>query len=229
MSGLMIVGDVHGNWKQVFRSVERDQPSAVLLLGDLDLDRPLREAAAPILRSGARLAWIPGNHDSETGEAYDRLWGDVPDWSIHGRFSFLGGRVVAGCGGIFKGRAWYPKEGQEEPAVRTRRELLRHGQEGQPRFRGGVPLRHRDTILPEDFDTLRAASHVPAEILATHEAPTSNQHGFGALDDLARDLGVRLVVHGHHHKRYEGCTRHGARVIGLGKADCLMVRPGDVL
>lgn len=226
MTGLLLVGDVHGDWKKVVRAVEEARPAAAVLLGDLDLDRPLREAAAPILATGASLRWIHGNHDSETGEAYDRLWGDAPDWSLHGRVAWLAGRRIAGLGGIFRGRVWYPREGNEAPVVCARRDLLRHGQEGQPRFRGGVPLRHRDTILPEDLDDLRAAARAPVDVLVMHEAPAgSHQHGFGALDDLARDLGARLVIHGHHHRRYEGQTRHGARVVGLAKADCFLL-PG---
>jgi hypothetical protein len=34
-------------------------------------------------------------------------------------------------------------------------------------------------------------------------------------------MGARLIVHGHHHRRYEARTRVGIRVIGLGIAEVL--------
>ena len=38
-----------------------------------------------------------------------------------------------------------------------------------------------------------------ADILITHEAPGYHEHGFKALDTLARRMGVRMTVHGHQH------------------------------
>ena len=233
LSGLMLVGDPHGDWMPIFCEVDRCRPAAVILLGDMGLTAPLCQVAAPILAAGARLAWIHGNHD--TAE-FARLFDAAPEWSLHRRAEIVAGRRVAGLGGIFRSRVWFPREGHEPALVRTAAELLRHGQEGQPRFRGGVPLRHRDTLLPDDFDALRGAAADGCEILVCHEAPTCcvrrndlpdlSGHapatlGFGAIDDLARDIRAKLVVHGHHHHRYEGLTRDGIKVVGLGKADCL--------
>ncbi|GCL66129.1 hypothetical protein AQPW35_52100 [Rubrivivax pictus] len=36
-------------------------------------------------------------------------------------------------------------------------------------------------------------------MLVTHEAPSWHDHGFAALDSLAVRMGVRWLVHGHHH------------------------------
>ena len=67
-----------------------------------------------------------------------------------------------------------------------------------------------------------------ADILVAHEAPSTHQHGFAALVDLARALRVRLVVHGHHHTSLAGVTADGIAVIGLGKAEVLRLRAEDL-
>lgn len=38
------------------------------------------------------------------------------------------------------------------------------------------------------------------------------------IDDLAQVMGARLVVHGHLHQDYDGRTRHGIPVRGVGGA-----------
>jgi len=56
-----------------------------------------------------------------------------------------------------------------------------------------------------------------------HEAPTSDRHGHQALDDLAENLGVRLIVHGHHHRCYTDTLANGIAVVGLGLAQVAML------
>ena len=90
---------------------------------------------------------------------------------------------------------------------------------------GGLPLRQRDSIFPEDF---RALVGKRADILVAHEAPSTHQHGFAALVDLARALRVPLVVHGHHHTSLQAVTPDGIAVIGLGKAEVLRLSAGDL-
>ncbi len=238
-SGLLLVGDPHGSWDPIFSAFHQHRPAAVILLGDLGLTAPLRQVCAPILAAGARLYWIPGNHD--TGE-WDRLWGDAPDWNLHGRSENVAGRRVCGLGGIFRGAVWYPKEGDEAANVRSKSELAWAGKRGKPRPGDGVPMQHRDTIFPEDIDALRGAGR--ADILVCHEAPTGcvkhtartgetidlfRNLGFGAIDDLARNIQAKLVVYGHHHHRYDGRIRDGIRVLGLAKADCYDIQKREVL
>ena len=88
-----------------------------------------------------------------------------------------------------------------------------------------MPLRQRAAILPEDVDALAG---LRPDVLVTREAPLTHRFGFAALDALARSLGVRLVVHGHHHSRQDGFTVDGIRVIGLAKAEVLRVSPGEL-
>lgn len=82
--------------------------------------------------------------------------------------------------------------------------------------------------FPEDLARL---SEMRAHVLVTLEAPESHRHGFRVIGDLARAMGARLLVHGHHHERYETAIEGGIRVVGLGMSgqldregeDCGMV------
>jgi predicted phosphodiesterase len=56
------------------------------------------------------------------------------------------------------------------------------------------------------------------DVLATHEAPESHALGFQFLGDLARAMGVKLIIHGHHHERYSATIAGGIRVEGIGMA-----------
>ncbi len=53
----------------------------------------------------------------------------------------------------------------------------------------------------------------------THEAPSCHRYGFKELDHLALALGVKIVVHGHHHEQYSRriCDSK-IQVHGVGKA-----------
>lgn len=221
---LLIYGDPHGEWRTLLRAVREERPGTVVILGDCDLDEPLHTVLKPVFEQGISVRWIIGNHDVDSLRWYDNLVGDHPGGDLSGRVCSAAGYLVAGLGGIFKGKVWYPREGGEQPLYRTRAELLRVHGKGN-RFRGGLPLSLRDTILPEDVE---AVGQLRADILVAHEAPTSHRHGFGVLDDLARDIGAQLVVHGHHHAPYDGQTRDGIRVQGLGKAEVLLIRSGDL-
>ncbi len=92
------------------------------------------------------------------------------------------------------------------------------------RFRGGSALRHWTSIFSED---MRALARLHADVLVTHEAPSTRRYGFEVLDDLARDMGVRLVVHGHHHEPCYGAELFGGiHVVGLGKGEMMEWRRG---
>ena len=46
-----------------------------------------------------------------------------------------------------------------------------------------------------------------ADVLVCHETPSCHRNGFGAIDDLARDMRVQMVVHGHHHRAVQRSRR----------------------
>ena len=196
----------------------------MVLLGDCDLARPLRKTIAPILAAGIRVRWIPGNHDVDDVLMHDGLWVDHAAGNLHATWAQLGGLLMAGLGGVFKSRVWYPRHDQAEPARTTRRKFLREFPR-QERWRGGLPLQWRDTIFPEDAVALAG---LRVDVLASHEAPSTHRHGFVGLAAIAAACGAKLIVHGHHHESYEAALPDGTRVGGLAKAEVYRVAAGDV-
>lgn len=220
---VLFYGDPHREWDPLFLAARAIAPTDIVVMGDLELDEPFRIKVAPLLALGIACHWIAGNHDTRSVEMFSYLWDDCPDGNLSGRVAELGaGRLrVAGLGGHYKGKIWFPRMGDEPPTYPSRSEFLRcHGRAGT--FREGIPLGQRATIFPEDHVKLGSQR---CDILVCHEAPTSMSGGmgFGAIDDLARDMGASLVLHGHHHTIYDGHTRDGIAVRGLGKAEVFVV------
>lgn len=224
-SGILFYGDPHGEWQPLIDAVKSRRPTAVVILGDCGLDEPLREKLDPIWGRVPEWRWIIGNHDVDSVAEYEFLVESYPEGDISGTCAKLDGHIVAGLGGVYGSRVWYPKlgGGQDNPAkFQTRQEMIRQTARAD-RFKGGVPRSSRATIFPEDHAALKK---IRADILVTHEAPTaygveigSDQHGFAGIDELARDMQVKLIVHGHHHRSYEGQTDDGILVRGLAIAE----------
>ena len=218
---LLIVGDPHGDWRPLIDAVADERPAAIVILGDCDLVRPLHVELASVFAAGVEVAYLYGNHEKDLPGFWDNLVGDHPNGLLHARVRRLGPYDVAGVAGVFKHRIWLPPMA---PLFETRAAFLRQLAHYE-RWRGGLPLWQRDAIFPEDFRAL-AGKH--ADILVVHEAPSTHPYGFAALDDLAKTLRVRLVVHGHHHTSLTGVTVDGIAVIGLGKAEVLRLCEGDL-
>src|SRR3546814_1187818 len=116
---------------------------------------------------------------------------------------------------LSRGSIWHPNDGV--PPKHLGREAYLATLPKNHRWKGGLPLRHRATTFPEDH---RALERCQADILVSHEAPsTFERGGVTEIDTLARSLGVRLVVHGHHHRVYAAELSGGNRVRGLGIAE----------
>ena len=220
--GILFYGDAHGDWRPLLRACEEHRPALVVLLGDCDLKRPLREEVRPIFAAGVPVRWVPGGHDAASPEMFDRLWGDHPEGNLHASWTRAAGCVVAGLGGVFKERIWYPRHGPAPATHPSRRDFMRRLPRGD-RWRDGVPLRLRDAIFPEDVDALR---RVQADVLVSHEAPICHPQGFMGIDAAADAVGAGLVVHGRHHESATGYTASGATVRGLGRAEAFLYRPG---
>ena len=214
MSGqqLYFVGDVHAQWHQVLMQLSGAPPGDVVFLGDLELDRPWHEAVAPIAEFGHVSWFIHGNHDAPNGTGHHWLW-DAAGASIHRRVQLTGcGLKLAGLGGVFRGRAWWPKIAPLAPS-KTRKEVCG----ARPVEPNGLwSPSHADTIFAEDLTVFDGKT---ADILVTHEAPLPHQHGFSALNALADKLRVPLIIHGHHHKSAHYTTEEGIHVRSLGIAE----------
>ena len=224
MSGIIIYGDPHGEWRPLVRACAEERPEGVVILGDCDLEVRFRQQLQTLFDAGVRIRWIPGNHDADTAERYDRLWGAYPEGNLHAAWARVGALVVAGLGGVFRERIWYPRFELTEPSLASRLAYMRQTRPTD-RFRGGLPLRQRDSIFPEDAAAL---AKLRADILVTHEAPSCHRHGFLGIDEAAKACRARLVVHGHHHKSYVGVTASGIPVRGLARAEIYRVRAGDL-
>ncbi len=214
---VLFAGDPHRNFAPILRACAALPPGVLVIAGDLDLQAPLDQTLAPAVTAGWDIRWILGNHDTETEAGYDYLTEHPGDLGL--RVSEAAGLRIAGLPGIFKPRVWMPGDGP--PSFETRagfRAALRPGE----LWRDGLPLFHRDTIFPEDFHRLAA---LRCDILVTHEAPSSHEHGFAVIDDLAAACGARLIVHGHHHRPYEAVLPNGIRVRGLGLAEPWLLTP----
>lgn len=225
MDGLIFVGDIHRRWDLVARGLDAlpVPPRHVVLLGDMECHEPLDRLTAPIRAHGATLHWIHGNHDADGGR---EMWHNLADparnpvttqGALHGRVVEIGGLRVAGLGGTFNPRVWLPPK----PArLHGRAELaadlatLGPGWSAESAAALGFSLSTL-AIWPEDVDALAAQR---ADVLVTHEAPSSHPAGTDVLDDLARAMGARLVVHGHHHVAYRACAEDGLLAQGVAAA-----------
>jgi hypothetical protein len=216
---ILFAGDPHRNFAPIIRACLGVPSGTLILVGDQDCARDLSEELAPVIAAGWRVRWIMGNHDCETESAYDNLHSHA-----EGDFGFrvidIGGVRVAGLPGVFKPSVWYPRP--DNPSQRIDPPRFHNAAAflaTQPKarwWRGGIPLWHRDTIFPDDFERLAAQRF---DVLVAHEAPSCHRHGFAAIDELAARGGARLIVHGHHHDSYTASLPNGITVRGLGLAE----------
>ena len=224
MPSTLFYGDPHGDWRPLLQACAAERPDGVVLIGDCELAQPLRQQLRPLFDTGIRVRWIPGNHDTDSLEWHDNLWGDYPEGNLHGRYGQVGDMLVAGLGGVFKERVWYPRYTEAVPVYATRRDARRMLRPNE-RWRGGLPLGMRDAIFPED---VAALGSFRADVLVSHEAPSSHKLGFHGIDVAAAACRAKLVVHGHHHQSYAAVTPGGLHVRGLAKAEVFRLQMGDL-
>lgn len=211
-ANILFLGDTHGQFGHILRAVHAYRPEALVFLGDIQAKRPLQAEIAEVLDL-TEVWWIHGNHDTDSPEYHDNLFhSTLSNRNLHGRVTEVAGVRIAGLGGIFREKIWYPPmdiryESAQDLQGRDREEC---------EWRNGLPLRHRSSIFPEDYFSL-IGQH--ADVLVTHEAPSCHPNGFDAIDELARSLGVEVSYHGHHHDRLDysgGWTDLGFQAFGVG-------------
>lgn len=201
----LIFGDPHGDYRRIL--AHGPQADRIILLGDLEPPDDLRTVLGPL----ADKTWyILGNHDAEKPEQLARLE-SMQDRCLHRKVVQIGDLRVAGLNGVFNGKILAASgveriEDMEDLSVciPTREAWLQKRRLG---------MEHVTAIFKED---LEAMAEMEADVLILHEAPECHPNGFRMLGDLARYMGVRLVIHGHHHERYEEWIEGGIKVLGLG-------------
>jgi predicted phosphodiesterase len=222
---LIVYGDPHGCYEPLIAECKKKPVSHVLILGDMTDDysecgnvTAIGEALAPILDMGIDLHWIPGNHDTDCEQHFDATYESLPNKNLHGKVAKLpnSGLRVAGLGGVFRGKVWYPDGSLEDPYQFYSPHEMMLETNSNSLFRNGIPLRHMSSIFPSQVDAIKSQK---AEILICHEAPSSIKMGFIALDQLADDMNVKVILHGHHHTGYHSTLMNGIHVKGLGKRE----------
>lgn len=228
---LWILGDNHGHFQHLIKAVKTYRPAAVISVGDIAGDRqhqPLEETLKEILELTS-FWWIPGNHDTDSVGAYDRLFqSELANHNFDGKVVEIAGVRFAGLGGVFRGQVRMPPA---EPNYQSAKEFTSKCGKGRC-FRAGLPLRHRSTIFPDVYQTLAGKR---ADVLITHEAPSCHPHGFAVLDELARALGVQCAFHGHHHDNLDyssnwptlGFRAYGVGLRGITSLDGKVIVPGE--
>ncbi|WP_421992666.1 metallophosphoesterase family protein [Roseococcus sp.] len=223
MGEVVFIGDIHRQWHHVVRGLAglEQKPAVAVLLGDMECDRPLDEVAAPLLDAGIDVRWIWGNHDYDGGP---QMWANLTDpalnprtcgGALNARVVEIGGLRIAGLGGTFRRRVWEPPHprrlhGRAELAA----DVATLGADWTEAQRAAMAdALGAMAIWPEDYDTLVG---LRADVLVTHEAPSSHPQGFAMIDGLARAMGARLLVHGHHHVGYRARAEDGLEVQGVG-------------
>jgi predicted phosphodiesterase len=222
---IVFIGDIHQHWHHVERGLAAlaTPPKAAVLLGDIQCERPLDELADPLLARGIAVHWIHGNHDNDGGP---EMWFNLAarernpltaSGGLHARVVEIEGVRIAGLGGTFRPRVWAPPA---EPRLRQRRALSDDLAGLGPGYGVGqrAALAHSlatAAIWPEDVEAL---SELSADVLVTHEAPSSHPAGSGVIDTLARRMGARTIVHGHHHVVSHARAADGLRVLGVASA-----------
>jgi predicted phosphodiesterase len=216
---LLFYGDPHGEWRPLHYAVEQLRPDKVILLGDMDLDRPLEQE---VMSFSEQILWIHGNHDCHSLARvgwYDNLFNSaLADRSLHARVVEVAGLRLAGLGGHFQQNIWHP---DRNIRFANREQWLR-ANPVSARWRDDLPIKARAAIWWEDYERLYEQQ---ADILVLHEAPGSHRFGFSVLDELAEAMGAKWIVHGHHHENYDA-TIGDIKVHGVGKATAWLLQIG---
>lgn len=232
MNSIIILGDNHGRFNKIVQTVIAERPDAVISVGDIMGDKnihPLEQELKQIL-SLTEFWWIPGNHDTDSDAAYDGLFGSaLAERNFSGQVVTIAGLRVAGLGGVFRGKVWMPPA---DAVYESEKDFLRRSGKVS-HWRGGLPRQHRSTIFP---DTYYGLARKRADLLITHEAPSCHPHGFAAIDDLARALGVRAAFHGHHHDCLDysrswdklGFQAFGVGLRGITDSHGTVIVPGEL-
>lgn len=223
---IFFCGDPHGQFDYINKTVEKHRPDAIVILGDLQPPQDLDKLLEPTLRI-TEVWWIPGNHDTDNEEFYDRLWhGTLAEHNLHGRVANVAGVRIAGLGGVFRGQIWMP-EGR--PNYQSAASFIRRSPKTNL-WRGGLPRRHRSSIFPATYEAL---CQCKADVLVTHEAAGCHKKGFAAIDRLARRLGVKRLFHGHQHEdcvygTYKGMQVRAVGFRGIVDLNGRVVRPAEI-
>jgi predicted phosphodiesterase len=209
---ILFAGDAHGDFVPVIE--EAGEASAVVLLGDQEPQVSLVDELGPGVAQ--KTWWIYGNHDSDYLDFFENHK-SMADRNLHCRVIEIEGLRIAGLGGVFRAKKFEIDQTTRLDEVNL--DCQQDYREAWIKLRRGGRAYPADftSIFPDDLKSLLALTgHV--DVLVTHEAPESHPLGFPLLGDIARAMGVKMLIHGHHHERYSATIAGGIRVEGIGMA-----------
>jgi len=209
---ILFAADCHGDFEFVINAAA--EATSVILLGDQEPQIDLVDAL------GAELApktwWIYGNHDSDDLCSFE-YHAALIDRNLHCRVVEIEGVRIAGLGGVFRSKKF-----EVDQTLRLAEVDLDCPKDTREAW---IKLRRGGLSHPSDFTTIflddikrLLGVRGQVDVLVTHEAPESHALGFPLIGDIARALGVKMLIHGHHHERYSTRLDGGIRVEGLGMA-----------
>jgi predicted phosphodiesterase len=220
---ILFAADCHGDFVPLIE--EAGPATAVVLLGDQEPQGDLAVELGPGV--APKTWWIYGNHDSDDPECMVHH-ASMANRNLHCRVVEIEGMRIAGLGGVFRQKKFGVDKTTRLDGIANVRPY--DTRESIARLRRGRVNVAKDftTIFPEDIEALLALAG-KVDILVTHEAPESHALGFQIIGDLARAMGVKMLIHGHHHERYSATLAGGIRVEGIGMAGMLIEwkRPED--
>jgi predicted phosphodiesterase len=229
---IWLCGDVHGDLRTLRRALAQAAPlpQAIILVGDLDPPEPVGAWLSPVTDLGIDTWFIHGNHETDSDAVFLNMFHSPgAQRNFSGRVVELAGLRVAGLGGVFREEVWYPPT---PPHFADYDALYDYWLPRTPRHqRAALPAlaalderpifnqrlrKHHSSIFPDVYHRLADQS---ADVLIVHEAPSCHPNGFEAIDLLAQTMGVRWVVHGHHHDALDYRAHRkalGFEAIGVG-------------
>jgi Calcineurin-like phosphoesterase len=188
---VLFCGDPHAQFRQVIEGAGHTKASAVVLLGDMEPQRPLEEEMRALTERGTPWLFVAGNHDSDSDELARHVWStETEPHNAHGRVVELpGGLRLAGLAGVWRDSVWYPSASAARkgaPAWRSREEHARSTPR-QDRWLGTMPPRKH--LAPIYYDEFEQLANRQADILVTHEAPWLSPPGLYAARRPGSQLG----------------------------------------
>jgi len=216
---ILFAGDPHGKFEQINSAAIQYKPEAIILLGDCCAEKPLEQYLQQAL-SETKIYWIQGNHDFSRKLYFNSLFNSaLAEQSLHLKVIEIAGLKIAGLGGVFSGKMWYPPQPSKFNSLSDFLKM----QPSNIRKQGGN-LKHKSAIFYDDIEKLKGLN---ADILVTHEAPSSHKYGFKVLDELAKKMGVKKIIHGHHHQHYKSKIKGEIEVFGVNKAQIIDLNGDD--
>ena len=210
----LIISDAHSDFSKI-NSYCKDtfqHCNNIVLLGDQEVKRDIKSE----LSNYENVYYIFGNHD-ET-EDIIKNHESIIENNLHCKVVEINRIKVAGIGGAinFDFFGISPVDGIEDiynvQSKYFSRELYLQAKKGTE-FEKACHAISMASIFPADVE--KFIDMPGADVLVSHEAPESHPLGYKLIGDIGRILGVKLILHGHHHEAYQAMIPDGNNTISV--------------